>query len=418
LLHRFIQVQQEHSRHKHELNEDAKQKSPLAFEAEALQNFFKELDKDQDGFVTPRDLITWCTSVSCQSLVDVADLESLFQASLPDFNSSSSTAPTSSAAPHVALEVGQDSDVDDVIGVFEEPVNVDDIDNGSFLMAHQAIISSLDEVPSSSLTQAAKQSSKSNGLNEKAFSAALVRRPLLSARLVLMRRFSLAVKPMLEVEAFANEALATADTAMDAAKSELQCVAWQDTCEILVESKKSADSDASVVQDLEASIKEAEAKDPRSATSHAVRRALQEHFLMVARQNRALLTIELALEVKLLAWHEAEHCPTQLQQLQALPPLYTFCPQPSLAESAAEPAVSEEALIMHTSGSDPAAAATAAATAEADTYLKRRLKPAREPSFMEKVSGVFDGSRWHFNKMAESFDEEGGEVENGGTGSD
>jgi len=34
------------------------------------------------------------------------------------------------------------------------------------------------------------------------------------------------------------------------------------------------------------------------------------------------------------------------------------------------------------------------------------------------VSGVFDGSRWHFNKMAESFDEEGGEVENGGTGSD
>lgn len=68
--------------------------------------------------------------------------------------------------------------------------------------------------------------------------------------------------------------------------------------------------------------------------------ALQAHFLIGAQRHRTLvLSFETALEIKLLAWREAEHRPHrhQLQQLRTLLPLRDVSPQPSLHPAGTKP---------------------------------------------------------------------------------
>jgi Ca2+-binding EF-hand superfamily protein len=53
------------------------QDKPCALGQEALQEWFKELDLNRDGFVTSYDLSTWCTNLGCQGLVQETDFESV-----------------------------------------------------------------------------------------------------------------------------------------------------------------------------------------------------------------------------------------------------------------------------------------------------------------------------------------------------
>jgi Ca2+-binding EF-hand superfamily protein len=316
LLYRFAQVQQERAGATQvafaPVFDDATKHLPRTFDTEELQSWFEELDEDRDGCVTSQDLIAWCTSASWQGLMDEGDLESLFHPSLPNFNVSPAKAAQSSL-----LSAGT-SQVDIELGHNVSPI----------LAAHSASM------------QASRR------LDESTFSAALARRPLLAARLVLVHRYSRIVKAKQLVEASANAALSAsenvaaaavespeekrvqvlADAAISAAQHAV-AITTSVSFNMVKNHKKSDRSsvmkDDAVAQELRARMKEAETNNTLSASTQEARRALKEHFLVVAERNLTLLSIEVALEVKLLAWREAEHCPAQLQELRALIPLHS-----------------------------------------------------------------------------------------------
>jgi len=318
LLYCFVQVQQEHAGATQvafaPIFDDATKHLQRSFDTEEFQSWFEELDGDCDGYATSRDLIAWCTSASWQGLVDEGDLESLFHPSLPDFNASQAAA--AKTAQSSSSQSAGASQVDIELGQNVSPIRA----------AHNAS------------TQA------SRGLDEGAVAAALVRRPLLAARLVLVYRYNRTVQAKHLVEASANAALSAseivavasvespeqkrvqvlADSAILAALH-AAAITTSTSFNMLKNHKKSdrnsvVKNDA-VAQELEVRKKEAEAGNSLSASTQEARRAFKEHCLMVAQRNLTLLSIEVALEVKLLAWREAEHCPTQLQQLRALIPV-------------------------------------------------------------------------------------------------
>jgi hypothetical protein len=435
---------------------ESDQRLPRSFETNALKSWFKDLDRDRDGFVTPRDLMAWCTSASCQGLVDDADLESLFHPSLPNFNSSpatapclpgndvnqegkavdskpssSSQAPFESEAPHFGIDIGQVFDIDDLVDIAasSQPVSAADSpttsqgnkDEEEFKSSRQNSLPPEDQ-EHYLLIRAAQTDclQGSSGLHEVAFTASLARRPMQAARLVLMHQLSLHTQHMKIVETCANAALLvikTAEAAAAAAVSmadapgqrEAQRVArattlaakraaartktaWHKMGQSLRESGNNcSEKDEAFVHELEARIKEAEAKDPRGASAHAARRALQEHFLMGARRHRILRSIEVALEVKLLAWREAEHCPSQLLELRALIPLH------EVSSPASE---------------HPASAAASAARAEMDAKTNGWIF-ARLPSFMDKMKSELAGPSGHLNPMIHSLDDDDYENEDG-----
>ena len=284
LLSRFAQMQQEHAGSNQAAfaptyDDASKQNSLRKFETKEFESWFKEMDEDRDGYVTSFDLIAWCTSASWQGLVDEGDLESLFHPSLPNFTVSPAKAAQSS----------------------------------------------------------------SRGLDESTLVAALERRPLLADRLVLVHRYNCIVQAKLLVEASANTALSGAETmAVEASKQKRAqkladaAISAAQHAVVITKSesfnvgrnlKKSSShrsfvKDDAVAHELEASMKEAEASDPQGASAQEARRALKERYLAVAERNLKLLSIEVALEVKLVAWREADYYPTQLQEVRALSPLH------------------------------------------------------------------------------------------------
>lgn len=380
-------------------DDQTKHRIPPGFDRKTLNNWFKQLDKDRDGYVTPRDLVAWCTSASCQDLVDEVDLESLFHPSLPNFSISSghdlpqnvAREAYTSAALHVVVDDDEEfiSDGPKNVGtssLTESTKAADSQDKVNKIMSllRQNANAAADKAHAS-LIRAAQLASLPAicGLHKRALSAALARRPLLAARFALMHRFSCAVQPVLLVEARAKTAItvatsaeaavaaaiatattpsrkgtettaktatATARQAAARTKSEWIKMSCKHNNEI---DKSSSEKNAAIVQELEAQIKEAEASDPRSAAAHAARYALQDHFLVGARQKHTLMSIEVALEVKLLAWREAKDCPTQLQQLHTLLPLSPK-PSPHVAAVTAKTARKTETKVKGINGKTPA----------------------------------------------------------------
>lgn len=376
--------------------------------------------------------------------MDEADLESIFHPNLPNFSIfpttdvschldgngtqmadaeaahlSSPQSASATKAPHLAISHGQVFAIDDLMGIAAPSQVISDSSNAvSQATANDAVLSfskdSCDSVDKAhaSLIRAAQMGALPVlcGLNESTFSAALVRRPLLAARLALMHRFHQGVQTVLQVEACANAALPALKTAEAAAAAAdftveapgrrgAQAVAnaaastakraaahtksaWLKARRSLQECDKNINKrDEAIVQELESIIKEAEAKNPRGPTTHAARRALQEHFSRGAQQNRTLLSIETALEVKLLAWREVEQYPAQTKQLLALLPLHDVCPH-------------------------PAAAPATVSKARAETNeMRNGMLPPRLPNFKEKLSESLAGSNGHLNPMIYSLDD-------------
>jgi len=283
----------------------------LMFKAMEFEKFFDELDDDSDGFVTSHDLIAWYMQhAGCQGLINEADLESLFHPSLPDFNVQPAEAPAGGA--HIVIEMKHDD------------------------------TASNEQVSPLRAAQLASQQLGAGSLDAFAFSAALKQRPLLTARLVLVHRFRCAAQANLLFEASSSAALSgseslaatavdvaeqkRAQVLADAAISAARCAVAQTKYAWCILGQRGAGDDRGngvvkndvTAQELEASVKEAAASDSLSAKSQAARRALQTHFLMRAQRNLTLLLVEVALEIKLLAWREAEQYPSQVEELRGL----------------------------------------------------------------------------------------------------
>ena len=404
---------------------ESKQKSPRGFGQVALQKWFKELDVDGDGLITCRDLRKWCAAASCHGLVDEADLESLFHPSLPDFSSSTiqalheSTGDVTSTVAEVTRERSRPSTTTTAPhGDFGDSLGADHGDR---------------KFNARSSPVKTTGSPVSGSLNEFELAVALARRPLLAAQLVLVRRVSRAMQLMLLAEACSSGALtaaATAATAADwaasapsdrnqrahvvagTANSAAQQAAARARSAIadVVAScapggryrmKNSGKDDDAAARKIEARIEEAEASDPQGIAARAARRSLQDHFLMEARQSVTRLSIEVALEIKLLAWREAEHYPDHLQQLRALLPLSTVSTIPL---STAKKAFGETY-----------AAAEIHAT-KANTKAKKHMVSARKSNSKGTSNTNFlAGRSGNFNRMVLSLDDDEIGMENGAT---
>ena len=333
------------------------EKTSRAFGRVALQKWFLELDVNRDGFVTSNDLSKWCTAAGCLGLVHELDLESLFHPALPNFNgflSESRRRETSDSSRHFVVD---DSDFQDwQRGKLSESRPPSGAHNLSEDDTHASVVRAAQMV-----------SPVPNGLNEVAFSAALARRPVLASQLVLVHRVSRAAQAMLFAEACSTAALtavANATTAAQAAaiagqhQNRAQAAAAAASLEAqraaasakaaigevlaiccssreLTHRRKSS-GQSDTVRELEVQVNVADTNDPRGTTARAARRALQDHFLMEARRNWTRLSIEVALEVKLLAWREAEHYPHQLQEIHSLLSLRDLSPLPVSTSKAAE----------------------------------------------------------------------------------
>ena len=404
---------------------EAKQKLPRAFGQVALQKWFKELDANRDGLVSALDLKTWCTAANCRGLVEDADLESLFQSSLPNFSGrplhSSSDDLKTNTEEEVAQLLFQSSM--EIIKV-EKHVSGD---SQPFTAAMH-----IDNIV------------ESDKLNEVGLAVALVRRPLLAARLALIRRVSHAVQAMIVAEACSTTALTAAAKAATAADRAAAPSSNQERTQALADTSKFAarcaaaqaksaidevlticgqraigstkDSKSSwkdnPAKRLEAFIKKTEVENPRSSSVCAARRALQEHFLSKARRRLTLLSVEVALEVKLLAWREAEHYPTQLQELRALPPLHSMSRTPPSLQAAASTKKEKPACLLQEAAakrgaSDPGEESgngpPLMAKIEAKSLVKKHSAPMRRTSFRDKLSGMMQGSSGHFKNMTQSL---------------
>ena len=403
-----------------------KHKLPRGFGQVALQKWFKELDVNGDGLVTSRDLSNWCAAASCQGLVHEADLKSLFHPSLPNFASLSFKAPhmgtgetqsqssSPTTIPHEVSENNLDTDHDDWD------------DNAHFTSPKVASLSI------------------SGNLNEVELAAALERRPLLAAQLVLIRRISRAVQLMHLAKASANEALravATAATAANWAASvppdrNQRAHVWAATAKSTAQqavararstvaeviaycapsgryrTKISGENADSAARELEVKVEEADASDPQGTTARAARRALHDYYLIQARRSVTRLSIEVALEVKLLVWREADHFPNQLQQLRALLPLSAASSRQLSSRMEEVMPVKEEPLSFEGVAERIVSESSEPSTSESlpmstymvsETRAKKRSVPAQQTRLREKLGSMMAGSSDHFNNMTQSL---------------
>ena len=418
LWHRFVQVQQKDASGQPQesmalvptIQDGNKPDLLRRFEPEAFESWFKELDEDLDGFVAPRDLILWCATATCQGLVDETDLESLFESASPNSNDQQNLAAANEVesappqasdltpAPHVVIDFGQEVAMDDFIGVFEGPDDEGDVEapapeQQTKASADMAVVS-----PLRAVGLAANRPVPTDGLTEKALADALERRPLLAAQLELMYRYNCVKQATQLVEASAKTALNASETVADTAADKSDWKRAQVLGEAAISAAKRAGISAksawgetnqrsffckraAIAQELEASLNEAEVNDPRSASTRAARRALHELILTGARRNLSLRLIEVALELKLMAWWEAGR--------------YHFV----------EPVVKEETVVLQEKGR---AVEKSAAAAAQESRVKKRVAFARQPSSMDTASNdaLAAGSREHFDRMAHTFDEE------------
>jgi Ca2+-binding EF-hand superfamily protein len=401
------------------------EKQPRAFGQVALQKWFKELDTNQDGVVSSIDLKLWCITTGCQHLVDEADLESLFRADLPDFSSP----PARVSSLHTVGDLTTTERSDDDEKVMRMSSHSPTVTPGrSMTLAH---FSTSAEGP---LHTESNRPVVSNLLNEVELAVALARRPLLAARLALMRRVSRAEQAMLHAEACATSALtaagssATANTwaaaaqhsfreraqaAAKATRSDAHQAAVRARSAIAevhticgrgrngMKSSKISGEDAALMRDLEVRIEEAEADDPCGIPAYAARRALQDHFLMKARQNVTSLSMEVAMKVKLLTWREAEHYPIQLQQVRALPPSSSANQQPP-PPAKRQAYAQEEGIAGLWNMSEVAVEATATV----ERHEAKIPAASAQENFMSKLSTFIRSSIGHSSRMALFLDEE------------
>ena len=185
-----------------------------------------------------------------------------------------------------------------------------------------------------------------SGLNEVAFRAALARRPLLAAQLAMIHRVSHAARAMRSAEACstatalpaASQAAAVLGHNHEHAQpahsmAALEEAEYADTSAESTFAESPINSNRSIGESgtsrvVEEQIKEVEIDNSHSTAARIGWHAPQGNFSVESRQNLTRLLIEVALEVKLLAWREAEQCPTQLQALRAMLPLCAISPLP------------------------------------------------------------------------------------------
>jgi len=425
---------------------EAKQKLPRGFGQVALQRWFKELDVNGDGLVSSCDLRNWCTAANCRDLVDEADLDSLFQPSLPNFTGSPALSKRTTAdnlatsTEENATSLFPRTSSSSTAPLVDECANTDHRRPSVVPQAFPAAMHTNSFLDSGTL-------------NEIGLALALARRPLLAARLALIRRLSRAVQAMLVAEACSTAALTAAARAATAADRAATATlssdqehnqVFADTAKFaaeraaadakfaidevharcgqgrsgMIKDSTSNNKDEAIVQNLEARIQEEEVIDPHGTSAYAARHALQEHFLAGARRSLTLLTIEVALEVKLLTWREAEHYSTQLAELRALPPLRPSFSSQQLNSRFEATAVddnfprnvqdAEEGEAVSESSEQSKSESLPKTAAVSKTIAKKRAVPARKTSFKEKLSGMMAGSSGHFKNMAQSFDDENG----------
>jgi Ca2+-binding EF-hand superfamily protein/predicted DNA binding CopG/RHH family protein len=407
------------------------QKLPPGFGQVALQKWFKELDADGDGFVTCCDVRTWCAAASCQHLVDEADLESLFQTTLPNFTGPpiealhKSTGDLTSTSARVQRVQSRPCSTTNVPQEFSE-------DNLSTSHGDVDFIARFTPVKMADLPV-------SGSLNEVELAVALARWPTLAAQLFLIRRVSRAIQLMLLAEACAAAALTAAATAATAADWAASAPPDQNQrARVLAMSAKSTAQQAAararsaiaeVVAscapsgrhhmkysgrknnetadlDLAAKVEEAEASETQRITDHSARRALQDHLLLEARRNVTRVTIEVALEVKLLAWRKVEHYPDQIHELRALMPLSAAGPMPLTANvDAFVPEVNR--------------AVEENAVAPVNAKTMKRMVPLQKRNFKAKLVRSFLASpSENFNRMVFSLDNDEIGTENGAPAKD
>ena len=490
-LHRFVQVQQQLVARK----ESTAPQKPLfsaagvtqkkllrGFGKAALQVWFEELDLNRDGYVTARDVSFWCATASCQSLVDEADLESLFHPSLPDF----SGPPASGSRPPTVLRSAVDlmaspselsstrlpklsALVDgDLFGEGQE-VTFDGSDDEEtkdekcqlrqqhIAMPRPAAVVSAasprnvkqDEVPPqmqrtkiltdekyASLIEAVQSTSPvRGGLTKAALATALARRPLLAARLALMHRMNRAMQATLLAEASATSALSAAANATTTAvwaATITEGTPEHDRAVIMVENAtlaadraaaQAAEAGAAAlaacstgknlrsgrinlfedaaVRDLE--IQVVQAGEPYSQAAAATRRALHAQRAKGWQRSFAVLSMEVALEVKLLAWREAEHYPQQVQELRVLLPLRSAAATAGIEDEA----FALEALVEQ---DDEEIAVKSDGEEEKKTVkvnAKNQGVPSRRASFREKLSGAIRGHNGHLAKLEDEMKKDG-----------
>lgn len=127
-------------------------------------------------------------------------------------------------------------------------------------------------------------------------------------------------------------------------------------------------------------------------------------------------TLEVAIEVKLLAWREAEHYPTQFQELlNFLPTQKTISPRPQHSASWIE--VKEEASstleVAELAMPELDEQWMSDTSLSTKTKVEKRSVLARRLSFRENLSGMLADSSGHLKNMALSFghDDQGGSRE-------
>ena len=370
---------------------EATQKLPRGFGKAALQVWFEELDLNRDGYVTARDVSFWCATASCQSLVDEADLESLFHPSLPDFSGAPAagtsgprlagdfTGPASLSGGRLptfgasALVQGdlfgdgqlftfesdgefkdENSQLDRQLTAIPRPTAVfagaspqednEESAQRSKMLTDEKYASLIEAVQSTSPVQ--------GGLTKASLASALARRPLLAARLALMHRMNRATQATLLAKASATSALSAAANAATMAKwaASVPETAPERERVVLVAENAAISAKRAATQATEASaaalaacssgqsrnsgvdlhedaaVRELEVLllqtgDPHSETAAATRRALHAQRAKGWQRSLAILSMEVALEVKLLAWREAEHYSQQVQELRVFLPL-------------------------------------------------------------------------------------------------
>jgi hypothetical protein len=166
--------------------------------------------------------------------------------------------------------------------------------------------------------------------------------------------------------------------------------------------KNSGKDDDTAARKIEARIEVAEANDPQGIAARAARRSLQDHFLMESRQSVTRLSIEVALEIKLLAWREAEHYPDQIQQLRALLPLST----PRTIPLSADVKIFGETT-----------AAAEIRTTKANTKAMRRMVPVGKsnPKGTSTTNSLAAARSGNFKRIVLSLDHDEIDMENGAT---
>jgi hypothetical protein len=124
------------------------------------------------------------------------------------------------------------------------------------------------------------------------------------------------------------------------------------------------------------------------------------------------LSIEVALEVKLLVWREADHFPNQLQQLRALLPLSAASSRQLSSRMEEVMPVKEEPLSFEGVAERIVSESSEPSTSESlpmstymvsETRAKKRSVPAQQTRLREKLGSMMAGSSDHFNNMTQSL---------------